>query len=158
MNEIRIKTRDALAACDIAARIEGESGNKAFSWQEANEDLLSVFQIRNIIMYAVVGAILLVTSFGTYNIISTITHEKARDIGIMKLLGIPARTVRAIFVSEAIVIGLIGMAAGWVLGYFLASAWGVSKFARRLGIRPICRSTMPPATISSPERLPWPLP
>lgn len=124
VNEIRIKTRDALAARDIAARIEGESGYKAVSWQEANEDLLSAFQIRNIIIYAVVGAILLVASFGTYNIISTITHEKTRDIAIMKSLGIPARTVRAIFVSEAIVIGLIGMAAGWVLGYFLSVGMG----------------------------------
>ena len=38
-------------------------------------------------MYTVVGAILLVASFGTYNIISTITHEKSRDIAIMKSLG-----------------------------------------------------------------------
>ena len=33
-------------------------------------------------------------SFGTYNIISTITHEKARDIAIMKSLGLSERTVR----------------------------------------------------------------
>ncbi|MCC2096149.1 MAG: ABC transporter permease [Hyphomicrobiales bacterium] len=124
VNEIRIKTRDALSARDIAARIEGETGYKAVSWQEANEDLLSAFQIRNIIMYAVVGAILLVASFGTYNIISTITHEKTRDIAIMKSLGIPSKTVRAIFVAEAIVIGVIGMAAGWVLGYILSLGMG----------------------------------
>ena len=52
------------------------------------------FVIRNIIMYTVVGAILLVASFGTYNIISTITHEKTRDIAIMKSLGL-ARAHRA---------------------------------------------------------------
>ena len=61
------------------------------SWQEAHEDLLSAFVVRNIIMYTVVGAILLVASFGTYNIISTITHEKARDIAIMKSLGLSER-------------------------------------------------------------------
>ena len=70
--------------------------------------LLSAFQIRNFIMYTVVGAILLVASFGTYNIISTITHEKTRDIAIMKSLGFRARTVRRIFLIEALVIGLIG--------------------------------------------------
>ena len=64
------------------------------SWQEAHEDLLSTFVIRNIIMYTVVGAILLVASFGTYNIISTITHEKTRDIAIMKSLGLRESTVR----------------------------------------------------------------
>lgn len=124
VNEIRIKTADALQARTIAARIEAESGYKSVSWQEANEDLLSAFQVRNIIMYAVVGAILLVASFGTYNIISTITHEKTRDIAIMKSLGIPAKTVRRIFVTEALIIGVLGMLAGWVLGYWLSVLMG----------------------------------
>lgn len=124
VNEIRIKTADALQARMIAARIEAESGYKSVSWQEANEDLLSAFQVRNIIMYAVVGAILLVASFGTYNIISTITHEKTRDIAIMKSLGIPAKTVRRIFVTEALIIGVLGMLAGWVLGYWLSVLMG----------------------------------
>ena len=72
-------------------RIEAQTGYKSVSWQEANEDLLSALQIRNFIMYTVVGAILLVASFGTYNIISTITHEKTRDIAILKSLGFTER-------------------------------------------------------------------
>ena len=88
INELRIRVADPLAAREIAARVERETGYKSVSWQEAHEDLLSTFIIRNVIMYAVVGAILLVASFGTYNIISTITHEKARDIAIMKSLGL----------------------------------------------------------------------
>jgi lipoprotein-releasing system permease protein len=75
-------------------------------------------------MYTVVGAILLVASFGTYNIISTITHEKTRDIAIMKSLGLTEATVRRIFVLEALVIGLIGAIAGWVLGYAMTRVLG----------------------------------
>ena len=104
---------------EIAARIENDTGYKSVSWQEAYEDLIATFIIRNIIMYAVVGAILLVASFGTYNIISTITHEKARDIAIMKSLGLSEYTVRMIFVVEALIIGLVGALAGFVLGYLL---------------------------------------
>ena len=70
-------------------------------------------------MYTVVGAILLVASFGTYNIISTITHEKARDIAIMKSLGLSEFTVRSIFVIEALIIGLVGALVGFALGYLL---------------------------------------
>ena len=98
------------------------------SWQEAHEDLLSTFVIRNVIMYTIVGAILLVASFGTYNIISTITHEKARDIAIMKSLGLPERTVRSIFVIEAALIGLAGGLAGFALGYLLCVALGSVEF------------------------------
>ena len=125
VNEIRIKTPNAMDAREIAMRVEAETGYKALSWLEANEDLMSALQIRNFIMYAVVSAILLVASFGTYNIISTITHEKTRDIAIMKSIGLPAKLVRRIFVVEGLVIGVLGVLIGWALG--LAMSWGMAQ-------------------------------
>jgi lipoprotein-releasing system permease protein len=124
INELRLRLADPLNSRAVAARIESDTGYKSVSWQEAYEDLLSTFLIRNIIMFAVVGAILLVASFGTYNIISTITHEKARDIAIMKSLGLREFTVRMIFVAEALIIGLIGAFAGFALGYLLCLGLG----------------------------------
>ncbi len=127
INELHIRLNDPLVSREIAARVENDTGYKSVSWQEAYEDLLSTFIIRNIIMYAVVGAILLVASFGTYNIISTITHEKARDIAIMKSLGLSEYTVRMIFVVEALIIGLTGALAGFALGYLLCRALGAIR-------------------------------
>lgn len=127
INELRIRLADPLQSRAIAARVESDTGYKSVSWEEAYEDLISTFIIRNIIMYAVVGAILLVASFGTYNIISTITHEKARDIAIMKSLGLSEFTVRAIFVIEALIIGLAGALAGFALGYLLCLALGAIR-------------------------------
>jgi lipoprotein-releasing system permease protein len=124
INELRLRLRDPMISREVASRIEKDTGYKSVSWQEANEDLISTFIIRNIIMYTVVGAILLVASFGTYNIISTITHEKARDIAIMKSLGLPEFTVRSIFVIEALIIGLVGALVGFLLGYLLCVALG----------------------------------
>jgi lipoprotein-releasing system permease protein len=124
VNELRVRVADAMAAHEVARRIERETGYKSVAWQEAHEDLLGAFLVRNIIMYTVVGAILLVASFGTYNIISTITHEKTRDIAILKSLGVRESTVRRIFVLEALAIGLMGAAAGWALGYSLTVALG----------------------------------
>ncbi len=124
VNEIRVRVDDPMQAREVAARIERETGYKSISWQEAHEDLLNTFVIRNIIMYTIVGAILLVASFGTYNIISTITHEKARDIAIMKSLGLSERTVRTIFVLEGQILGLVGGLIGFGLGYLLSLALG----------------------------------
>lgn len=128
INAMRIRVTDIMGAMDVANRIEAQTGYKSVSWQEANEDLLSAFQIRNFIMYAVVGAILLVASFGTYNIISTITHEKTRDIAILKSLGFTETTVRRIFLLEALIIGLAGTIVGWMLGYVLCRLLGLIEF------------------------------
>jgi lipoprotein-releasing system permease protein len=128
VNELRVRVTDPMAAREVSQRIESETGYKSVSWQEAHEDLLSTFIIRNVIMYTIVGAILLVASFGTYNIISTITHEKARDIAIMKSLGLSERTVRSIFIVEAQMIGLAGGIVGFVLGYLLCLTLGSIEF------------------------------
>lgn len=133
INELRLKANDALGARELASRIEAETGYKAVSWQEAHEDLLNAFNIRNFIMYTVVGAILLVASFGTYNIISTITHEKTRDIAIMKSLGLRSAVVRRIFVIEAIIIGLIGMAAGFLMGFLMTQGLASLEFKSPFG-------------------------
>ncbi len=128
INEIRVKVHDVMQSEDIAGRIERQTGYKSVSWQEAHQDLLSAFQIRNAIMFMVVGAILLVASFGTYNIISTITHEKTRDIAILKSLGLRERTVRNIFVIEAGLIGVLGLLVGWIFGFLLCQAVGSIEF------------------------------
>ncbi len=124
VNVIRVRVANIMGAREEALRIEAATGYKAVSWQEQNEDLLSALTIRNFIMYTVVGAILLVASFGTYNIISTITHEKTRDIAILKSLGFQERTVRRIFLLEALLIGLAGTLLGWLLGYLLCIGLG----------------------------------
>jgi lipoprotein-releasing system permease protein len=124
VSQIKVRLTDIMVARDVALRIERETGYKSVSWQEANEDLMSAFVVRNIIMYTIVGAILLVASFGTYNIISTITHEKTRDIAILKSLGLRESTVRGIFVLDSLAIGVMGAAAGWALGYALTRALG----------------------------------
>jgi lipoprotein-releasing system permease protein len=117
INQLRLRLQDPLQAQKVAAQVEAQIGYKAVSWQEANSDLIGTFAVRDFIMMTVMAAMLLVSSFATYNIISTITYEKRHDIAIMKSLGMREYQVRRIFVIEAAMIGAVGILFGWVLGY-----------------------------------------
>ena len=128
VNEIRVRTADPMQARLISERIGEQTGYKSISWQEAQEDLLSAITLRNVLMYTIVGAILLVASFGTYNIISTITHEKTRDIAILKSLGFMDQTIRAIFIFEALLVGFVGAVLGWIFGYLLTRGLASLEF------------------------------
>ncbi len=123
INELRVRLNDPIIADAIAKRVEGQTGYKSVSWQEANSDLLSSFAVRDFIVLTVMGAMLLTSSFATYNIISTITNEKRQDIAIMKSLGMRETSVRSIFIMEAAIIGLVGMIVGWAIGYGLCYSW-----------------------------------
>jgi lipoprotein-releasing system permease protein len=115
-NLIVVRMDDAFTARRVATFIERATGYKSVSWQEASKDLLDALTIRNVIMYTVVGAILLVACFGIYNVISTVVLEKTRDIAILKSMGFHARDIRAIFVIEGAVIGVGGSLLGMAMG------------------------------------------
>lgn len=123
VNQLRLRLDDPLAAQKVATQVEMQTGYKSVSWQEANSDLLSTFAVRDFIVLTVMGAMLLTSSFATYNIISTITHEKRQDIAIMKSLGMREHSVRQIFIIEAAIIGAVGILFGWILGYLLCYGW-----------------------------------
>jgi lipoprotein-releasing system permease protein len=123
VNELRLRLNDPLTAEKIAKQVEAQTGYKSVSWQEANSDLLSSFAVRDFIVLTVMGAMLLTSSFATYNIISTITHEKRQDIAIMKSLGMREVAVRRIFIIEAAIIGVVGILFGWLIGYLLCYGW-----------------------------------
>ena len=128
INEIRLKLDDPAAAPQVARRAEAQLGYKAMAWQEANESLLEALVIRNVIMYTVVGAILLVAGFGIFNIISTITHEKARDIAILKSLGFTQADMRRLFLLEGLALGAGGSLVGWAVGLGLCFALSLVRF------------------------------
>src|SRR6516164_8754687 len=123
INELRLRLDDPLIAQKVATQVEAQTGYKSVSWQEANSDLLSSFSVRDFIVLTVMGAMLLTSSFATYNIISTITHEKRQDIAIMKSLGMREYWVRRIFIIESAIIGVVGVIFGWILGYALCYGW-----------------------------------
>lgn len=115
-NSFVMQLDDPMRAREVAARIEALVGYKAVSWQEASEDITSLLKVRNIIMYSVVSAILVVASFGIYNVISTVVLEKTRDIAILKSIGFNARDIRRIFLMEGLILGTLGSIAGCLLG------------------------------------------
>ena len=123
INELRLRLNNPLVAQQVATQVEAQTGYKSVSWQEANADLLSTFAVRDFIVLTVMGAMLLTSSFATYNIISTITHEKRQDIAIMKSLGMREYQVRRIFIIESAIIGTVGILFGWILGYLLCYGW-----------------------------------
>lgn len=128
INRIGVKLSDPYAADILAKRLEARSGYKAESWQERSADFLSLLVTRNVIMYSVVSAILLVASFGIYTVVSNAVSDKRRDIAILRSIGFSESDLQLIFVIEGIILALVGVIVGWLLGYGLMAALGSLRF------------------------------
>ena len=119
VNRVIVQMNEPYDASDIAKQVESRFSYKSVSWIESSEDILSLLLVRNIIMFSVVSAILVVASFGIYNTISTIVMEKTKDIAILKSMGFHAKDIRLIFLFEGLIVGVIGSVAGLILGMLL---------------------------------------
>ena len=124
-NRLILKLEDPDLSPSVASAVEAAIGYKSQSWQEASQDLMSLLKVRRIMMYSVVAAILIVASFGIYNVISTVVLEKTRDIAIMKSIGFHARDVLLIFLIEGATVGIAGSLLGTGLGF--AMMLGLSR-------------------------------
>lgn len=115
-NTIMVKMQEPNNAYDFSKSLEARIRYKSESWQEASEDITNTLWIRNMIMYSVVSAVLIVAAFGIYNIISTVVMEKHRDIAILKSMGFRAGDIKQIFIIQGALLGLAGLGAGLPLG------------------------------------------
>jgi len=95
------------------------------------ETMSSIFDIISLFLVGIAGISLLVAGIGIMNIMIVSLMERTREIGILKALGMKSRTVLGIFLTEALVVGLVGAVVGVVTGYSMAiifSAFSGSLF------------------------------
>jgi lipoprotein-releasing system permease protein len=64
-------------------------------------------------------AILVLAGFIIYNILSSTISQKINDIAILKATGFSSKDVIKIFVTEALIMGIIGTVSGLLIGSVL---------------------------------------
>jgi putative ABC transport system permease protein len=94
--------------------------------------LTTIFSTIQLFLGGIAAISLLVAGIGIMNIMIVSLIERTREIGILKALGMKSRTVLYIFLSESVIIGLIGGIIGVISGWILANV--VALFLGRGGI------------------------
>ena len=120
ITDINVKLHDIKGATAMAQQLERQFEVKAVDINEANAQFETGSNIRNLITYAVSVTLLIVAGFGIYNILNMLIYEKMKDIAILKATGFSGTDVQLIFMSQAVIIGLIGGILGLVIGFGLS--------------------------------------
>jgi len=89
-------------------------------------DLLNAMNIITYLLYGMMLLIILVSATVTYRLI---LHERAREMGVMRVIGFYGSDLQLVLWSEVFVMGLIALAAGFALAYVLNWAISLMSFS-----------------------------
>ena len=85
-------------------------------WTEENSTILNALVVEKNMMFYLLFFIVIVAAFGIMNSQITSVVQKTREIGALKALGATRAQVLWLFLSQSLVVGVLGVSGGFGLG------------------------------------------
>src|SRR5438477_8561414 len=123
---IEFKIDDIYKADQVARELEQAAGKgfMATNWMEQNKALFRALRLERLVTFITIGLIVFVAALNILISLTMMVMEKTRDIAVLMSMGARKAQIRRIFVSQGLLIGVIGTALGLVLGYVLSWVGG----------------------------------
>jgi lipoprotein-releasing system permease protein len=119
---LRFEIDDALAAPAVAARIAAAAGGGVTvrDWTQDHANYFRAIRIEKTMMAMILLLIVTVAAFNIVAMLVMVVTDKRTDIAILRTFGASPARVMGIFVTQGLVIGWLGVAAGVLGGVLLA--------------------------------------
>jgi lipoprotein-releasing system permease protein len=98
----------------------------ATNWKQMHRNLFSMLALQKVVMFVIMTLIIIVAAFNIASALFMMVREKTKEIAILKAMGATDRSLKRIFLSKGIIIGLSGIALGVAGG--LAVCWLLTRY------------------------------
>ena len=119
ITDIYVNVKNSDKAASYLPMITERTGYNAEDWKAANQAAEASKKTRGVMMGSISIIVLLVAAFTIYNIVNMTVKQKLQDIAILKAQGFAGKSVVKIFISEALIIGMLGTIMGLFIGAVL---------------------------------------
>ena len=89
---------------------------------EQNKSLYSIMQMEKWVIYAILSLILVVAAFNMVGALTMLVLEKREDIGVLHAIGGSKTFIKKIFLTEGLLLAIIGGGIGMLLAFLIAVA------------------------------------
>ncbi|HET8814940.1 MAG TPA: FtsX-like permease family protein [Solirubrobacterales bacterium] len=120
-----VKTDPEASADDVQSRIESLLEDRFPTAEVVNQQELKENQEDQVnqllaLIYALLALAVIISLFGIANTLALSIHERTRELGMLRAIGMSRRQVRTMIRYEAVITALIGAILGMVLGIVFA--------------------------------------
>ncbi len=124
---------DYIYKADQVGRNLEEAAGRGFmstNWMEQNKALFRALRLERVVTFITIGLIVFVAALNILISLIMMVMEKTRDIAVLMSMGTRTRQVRRIFIAQGMLIGVIGTAAGLIVGFALSWVGGHYHFVQ----------------------------
>lgn len=131
---IEAKVRDVYKAKQIGNEITDKLGFPFYvrNWEDVNKSLFRALRLERIAIAIFLALIILVAALDIVSTLTMVVMEKGRDIAILRAMGATKRGIMRIFITDGMVIGLVGTLLGTFAGYGICYLVKTSDTVRHL--------------------------
>jgi lipoprotein-releasing system permease protein len=125
---LEFRLRDVDRAVE-AARAIGEAAGSGFTtttWEDENRALFRALALEKLVTALFIGLITFVAGLNILVVLTMTVTDRARDIAVLMSLGAYRPQIRTIFVLQGLAVGVIGTAAGLLVGY--TTSWAAGAY------------------------------
>ncbi len=123
---LEFKVDDIYQAGQVSQELEQAAGKgfMATNWMEQNKALFRALRLEKLVTFITIGLIVFVAALNILISLTMMVMEKTRDIAVLMSMGTRKSQIRRLFITQGLLIGLVGTVIGLVLGYTLSWAGG----------------------------------
>jgi putative ABC transport system permease protein len=124
-SHVAVKLRQRGDAAPFAAKLRTALGGEAevVTWRDETAELVRLQELRRRALNLVMFVLMAVGALGIANTVLMATHERVREIGTLRALGMSEGGVLRLFLGEGLMIGLAGSLLGALWGGGLVAYW-----------------------------------
>lgn len=119
VSEIAVALYDIDQAKNVANEWKLITKDKVEDWQEANQSFLEMIRVQDFTRYFITTAVLVVASFGIYNVLSIMINQKRKEIAILRAIGYGPPKIMRLVLYQGLLLGISGGLLGIFLGYLM---------------------------------------
>ena len=113
-----VKLDDPHMAGQVALDLQAQLGTNYFlsTWRDRSPQLLEAVAVEKALMEFLLFFIVIVAAFGITSSLIIFGVQKTRDIGLLKALGATNWQVSCVFLTQSLVVGVVGVGLGLGMG------------------------------------------
>lgn len=118
--EVMVANPDAVDKMTVPLMQAGGDRALVWTWQDASGGFLRALEVEDNVMFVILSILVLIAAMNIVSGLIMLVKNKGRDIGILRTMGLTEGSVLRIFFICGAFTGLIGTAAGVILGCLFA--------------------------------------